>query len=112
MRGEEIVSEEQIDRLCLDWLQENYGEEVACEYRSDSLVIPSLNRPDLNEALADMKRVLSIAFGPDESFGSLDYHRARKELGLADDSASAPDVFADAFATVWEESRYWPPNGP
>jgi len=88
----------QIDKLCRDWLQENYDSELAAEYTSRSLVIPAWNSVGLNNALEDLKRILCLAFGPDESFGSIDYHRATEKLGLPDDSTPLPEVFIKAFA--------------
>ena len=84
----------QIDRLCTDWLRGNYGEEIASEYRSYSLVIPMRDTPDLNYGLETLRQVLCIAFSSDESFGTTDYHEARAKLGLADDSVQTPEVFA------------------
>lgn len=88
----------QIDKLCRDWLHENYSHEVAARYTSRSLVIPAWNSAVLNNALENLKRILCLAFGPDESFGSIDYHQAREKLGLPDDGTPLPDVFVRAFA--------------
>jgi hypothetical protein len=93
----------QIDRLCLDWLSENYGEETASEYQAHSLLIPLWNPPDLNKALETLRQVLSIAFGPGESFATVDYHEARRRLRLLDDSTPIPAVFIQAFAGTCEE---------
>ena len=87
----------QIDRLCTDWLRENCGEEIASEYRSDSLAIPMLNSPELNNALDALKEALCIVFDPDESFGTTDYNEARRKLGLPDDEVLIPDVFIKSF---------------
>lgn len=92
----------QIDKLCLDWLSENYGQEMASKYMPYSLVIPMWNPPHLNEALETLRRVLCIAFGPDGSFGIVDYHEARRELRLLDDSIPIPKVFIEAFAGTCE----------
>jgi len=89
----------QIDRLCQDWLRENYGEANASEYTTYSLVIPMWNPADLNEALEDLRLTLCLTFGPEQSFGSTDYYEAREKLGLPDDRAIVPDVFIRAFAT-------------
>jgi len=88
----------QIDRLCTDWLRENCGEEMASKYRLYSLVIPMWNTPDLNYGLETLRQVLCIAFGPDESFGTTNYHEARAKLGLPDDGVPIPEVFIEAFA--------------
>lgn len=88
----------QIDKLCVDWLRANYGEEIASEYRSDSLVIPMWNTPELNGASATFREVLCIAFGPDESFGATGYNEARRKLGLPNDEIPIPVVFIEAFA--------------
>ncbi|RLC71409.1 MAG: hypothetical protein DRI26_05180 [Chloroflexi bacterium] len=88
----------QIDRLCTDWLRENCGEEIASKYSSYSLAIPMWNTPDLNYGLETLRQVLSIVFGPDESFGITDYHEARAKLGLPDDGVPVPEVFIQAFA--------------
>lgn len=88
----------QIDRLCSDWLEENYGDEVASDYRHYSLVINVWNTAELNEALEALRQVLCITFGSDESFGTTDYHEARRKLGLPDDEVVIPGVFLEAFA--------------
>jgi len=87
----------QIDRLCQDWLRENYGEAIASEYMTYSLVIPMWNPVGLNEALEDLKLELYLSFGPEQSFGSIDYYEAREKLGLPDDRTTVPDVFVRAF---------------
>lgn len=92
----------QIDRLCMDWLRENCGEEIASKYRPYSLVITIWNTPDINDGLETLRQVLCIAFGPAESFGNTDYHEAREKLGLPDDRVSIPDVFIEAFAGTFE----------
>ena len=93
-----IVSGSQIDRLCLDWLRENYGETIALEYTTYSLVIPMWNSPDLNDALEDLKLKLCLSFGPEQSFGTVNYYETREKLGLPDDRTPVPDVFIRAFA--------------
>jgi len=92
------MSDAQIDKLCGDWLKENYGDEIASEYTTYSLLIPMWNTPDLNDGLDTLRQVLCVAFGPDESFGTTDYHQARVKLGLMDDTVPIPQVFIDAFA--------------
>ncbi len=92
MRGGEI------DKLCWDWLSENYGEEIASQYTSHSLVIPARNTLELNDALENLRQILCLVFGPDESFGTTDYHEAREELGLPDGRSPIPNVFTKAFA--------------
>ena len=94
-----IMSNRQIDRLCQDWLRENYGEAIASEYTTYSLVIPMWNPADLNDALEDLRLELCLAFGPEQSFGSTDYCEAREKLQLPDDRTPVPDVFARASAT-------------
>jgi len=89
---------EQIDRLCRDWLGENYGEETASEYRIYSLVIPLFNTKDLNNALEELRQILCIIFGPEQSFGSTDYHDARERLRLPGSRTLVPDAFIRAFA--------------
>jgi len=92
-----IVSGSQIDRLCHDWLRENYGEEIASEYTTYSLVIPMWNFPDLNDALEDLQLELTLSFGPEQTFGATDYYKAREKLGMSDDKTPVPDVFVRAF---------------
>jgi hypothetical protein len=94
-----IMSGGQIDKLCQDWLRENYGEAIASEYTMYSLVIPMWNPADLNEALEDLRLELCFSFGPQQSFGSTDYHEAREKLGLSGGRTPIPDVFVRAFAT-------------
>ena len=91
-----------IDKLCVDWLKKNYGDEVASDYRHYSLVITVWNTSELNEALEALKQVLCITFGPAESFGSTDYHEAREKLGLPQNEVPIPDVFIEAFAGTFE----------
>jgi hypothetical protein len=86
-----------IDRLCRDWLRQNYGEEVASEYTSYSLLIPAFNSADLNCALEELRQNLYLIYGPEQSFGSTDYYEARERLGLPDDRTPVPDVFVRAF---------------
>lgn len=92
----------QIDKLCLDWLKKNYGDEVASDYRHYSLVIAVWNTTELNEALEALKQELCTTFGPAGSFGNVDYHEAREKLGLPQDSTPIPDVFIEAFAVTLE----------
>ena len=87
----------QIDKLCRDWLRENYGQEIASGYSEYSLMAPELNSTELNDALNDLLYRLSLAFGPGESFGSTNYIKARKKLELPDDRSHVPDVFIEAF---------------
>lgn len=98
VEGRGIMSGSQIDRLCRDWLRENYGEAIASEYTTYSLVIPMWNSPDLNDALEDLKLELCLSFGPEQSFGATDYYEARERLGLPDARTPVPDVFVRAFA--------------
>jgi hypothetical protein len=94
------MSGSQIDKLCTDWLRENYGQEIASEYSPDSLAIPMLNSPELNGALEALREVLCIAFGPDESFGSTEYHQARRKLGVPEEDVPVPEVFMKVFTTT------------
>ncbi len=91
------MTSSQIDRLCRGWLHENYGEEVASEYASHSLLLPVFNSTDLNCALEELRQALYLIFGPEQSFGSTDYYEAREGLGLPDDRTPVPDVFVRAF---------------
>jgi hypothetical protein len=102
VRREKDMTLDQIDKVCIDWLKENYGEEVATKYRPYSLVIPMWNTSELNEALETLIRVLHIAFGPDESFGTVDYYEVRRKLKLSDDRTLIPEVFLRAFAKANE----------
>ena len=95
----DIMSDSQIDGLCQDWLRENYGEAIASEYMTYSLVVPMWNSPDFNDALEDLRLTLCLAFGPEQSFGNTDYYEAREKLGLLNDRIPVPDVFVRAFAT-------------
>jgi hypothetical protein len=100
------VSGGQIDRLCRDWLRENYGEAIASEYTMYSLVIPMWNSAELNDALEDLRLELRLAFSPEQSFGSTDYYyKAREKLGLLDGKAPVPDVFVRAFITKQSRNR-------
>lgn len=101
MDGVEDMSSAEIDKLCFDWLEENYGRETASKYTTYSLIIPAWNSYDLNEALETFRQLLYISFGPDESFGTIDYHEARKKLSLVDDSVPIPEVFVRAFAGAY-----------
>lgn len=92
------MNSEQIDRVCQDWLQEYYGEAMANEYRTYSLVIPVWNSVALNDALEALRLALCAAFGPEQSFRNTDYYEARAKLGLPDDRTAIPDVFLRAFA--------------
>jgi len=76
MRGEAMTSIH-IDWLCWDWLHDNYGEEVASEYTSHSLLIPAFNSTDLNSASEELRQTLYLIFGPKQSFGSTDYYEAK-----------------------------------
>ena len=93
---------EQIDKVCIDWLEENYGEELVANYGPYSLVIPMWNTSELNEALETLMQVLRIAFGPDESFGTVDYYEVRRKLKLSDGRTPIPEVFLKAFAEPCE----------
>jgi hypothetical protein len=94
------MSAYQIDRLCSDWLSENYGEETASKYGPCSLVISFWNDSELNDALETLRQVLCIAFGPDESFATTSYFEARRKLGLCEDSCRIPDAFIKAFTGI------------
>ena len=92
------MSSGHIDKLCREWLRESYGEAIASEYATYSLVIPIWNSTDLNDALEDLRLILCLAFGPEQSFGATDYYEAREKLGLPDGRTPIPDMFAMAFA--------------
>ena len=92
-----VMKSGQIDQLCTDWLRENYGRELASEYKFHSLVIPTFHSYELNEALDTLGQVLCIAFGPEESFGTTGYHEARRKLGLPEGQIRVPRVFVRAF---------------
>jgi hypothetical protein len=94
------VTSGEIDRLCTDWLNDNYGEELARKYMTYTLVVPMWNPPDLNDALETLRQVLCIAFSADESFGTTYYHEARRKLQLLDDRVEIPEVFIRAFAVT------------
>ena len=89
----------QIDKLCWEWLRENYGEEIASEYTTYSPVIPIWNPAELNDALEDLRLKLCLTFGPEQSFGRTDYYEAREKLGLSVGRTPIPDVFVRALAT-------------
>jgi len=91
------MSGSQINSLCKDWLWKNRGESIASEYTTLSLLILTWNSTELNDALRNLKSELSLLFGPDRSFGEVDYYEAREKLGLPDDRPSVPDVFVRAF---------------
>ena len=94
-----IMNGGQIDRLCREWLRENYGEEIASEYTTYSLVLLMWNPADLSNALEDLRLELCLSFGPEQSFGSTNYYEAREKLGLSGGQTPIPDVFVRAFAT-------------
>ena len=102
MSREKGMTADQIDKLCIDWLEENYGEELATEYQPYSLVIPIWNASELNEALETLLQVLRIAFGPYESFGTVDYYAVRRKLKLSDDRTPIPELFLKAFVEANE----------
>jgi hypothetical protein len=91
------MTDDKIDRLCLDWLRQNHGEEVASEYKSYSLLIPAFNSADLNGALEELIQTLYLLCGTGQSFGSTDYYEARERLGLPGDKTPVPEVFIRAF---------------
>lgn len=93
------MSNSQIDRLCHEWLQENYGEVIASEYTTYSLVIPMWNSLDLNNALEDFNSQLCCSFGSRQSFEDIGYYEAREKLGLPDERTPIPDIYIMAFAT-------------
>jgi len=93
------MSSGQIDKLCREWLRENYGDKIASEYTALSLVISMWNPAELNEALEDLMLELCLSFGLEQSFAATDYFEARDKLGLPDDRTPVPEVFIKAFAT-------------
>jgi len=98
----------QIDRLCQDWLYENYGKAMASEYESHSLLIPDFNSTDLDCALEELRQRLYFIFGPEQSFGRTDYYEARERLGLSHDRIPVPDVFVRAFLGTQNSSQQTP----
>ena len=94
------MKSKQIDQLCRDWLVGNYGDEIASEYMVYSLVIPSFNSKQLNDALEELRLTLCDIYGQEQSFGSTDYQDARDRLELAGKRTPVPDVFVKAFASV------------
>lgn len=64
------MKSEQIDQLCRDWLIENYEDEIASEYMVYSLVIPSFNSKQLNDALEELRLILCNIYGQERSFGA------------------------------------------
>jgi len=92
----------QIDKVCVDWLKKNYGEEFATQYGPYSLLIPMWNTIEFNEALGTLMQVLRIAFGPDESFGTIGYYESRRKLKLSDDRTPIPGVFLKALVESCE----------
>jgi len=87
----------QVDTMCRDWIELNYGGVMASRYTRYSLVMPTYNDDELNEALDDLIEVLCILFGPDETFESTDYYEARARLGLSIDKSPIPDVYLKVF---------------
>jgi len=87
----------QIDLLCRDWLRDNYGETMASEYTSYSLIIPMWNSPEINNALENMQSELTLSFGREQTFRATDYYEAREKLGLHDNRTPIPNVFVRAF---------------
>lgn len=88
----------QVDALCRDWIAQNCGAAMASKYTRYSLFTPLWNDPELNEALETLRQVLCISFGPDESFGTTDYHKARIKLRLSSDESQIPKAFLEVFA--------------
>ncbi|MFO7772390.1 MAG: hypothetical protein R6V59_00330 [Dehalococcoidia bacterium] len=101
--GEQAMKEEEIDELCLDWVKEHYGEELAREYQPYSLLISMWNVPALNQALQALMQELRIVFGPDERFGTVEYSEARRKLKLSHDRTPIPEVFLQAFTEAYEK---------
>jgi len=91
------MTREQVDKICIDWLKENNGEELATKYRSYPLVIPMWNTSGLNEALETLMQVLHIAFGPDESFGAVAYYEVRKKAQVVGRQDSNSGGFLKGF---------------
>ena len=92
------MSGEQVDRVCTDWLRENYGEDIAMKYGHYSLINPTWYTSELSEALGILMQVLRIAFGPDEAFGTVDYYEVRRKLNLPDGRTIIPEIFLKTFA--------------
>lgn len=91
------MTSDEIDRLFKDWLAKNNPREIADQYETQSLLIPAINPPELNDAIDDMLQRLSRHFGAEETFISTDYYEARSALALPDDRTQIPDVFTSAF---------------
>jgi len=88
----------QVDALCRDWIEQNYGLELAHSYKDYSLVIPDWNNDELNEALENFRQIMCIAFGPDESFEATDYNEARDKLNLPGGRAQIPEAYLEVFS--------------
>ncbi|MFO7997083.1 MAG: hypothetical protein R6U93_08140 [Dehalococcoidia bacterium] len=97
MKGEEI------DELCIDWLKENYGEELAREYQPHPLPISMWNSLALNKALEALMHDLCMVLGRDERFGAVEYFEPRGELKLSHDRPPIPQVFLQAFTEAHEK---------
>jgi hypothetical protein len=112
----------QIDSLCRDWLDENYGEEIASQYTTYSLVIPQWNSADLNDALDHLRLMLCRAFGPEQSFREHRLLRGQRRAGIARPHDSCTGcvhpgfchelrrrlkmpVYANTFAGAWYEGQ-------
>ena len=98
VRGEGVVSGEEVDRLCRDYLRARYSDELSELYENMSLLTPDLNTEDLNGALGDLLTRLAGHFGPDECFLGADYDVARSVLGLSDGRTPLPAVFRRIFS--------------
>jgi hypothetical protein len=90
----------QVDTLCKDWIEQNYGVVLASKYMRYSLVMPIWNDAELNEALENFRQILCILFGPDESFETTDYHEAKSKLGLPASEPRIPDAFLEIVTGI------------
>jgi hypothetical protein len=101
------MKSDEIDRLVKDWLIENYPQDIADQYESQSLLTPALNPPQLNGAIDDMLERLSRLFGAEASFMTTDYQDARAALALPDDRTPIPDVFRPALDESSVNTNPW-----
>lgn len=101
------MKSDEIDRLVKDWLIENYPQDIADQYESQSLLTPTLNPPQLNGAIDDMLERLSRLFGAEASFMTTDYQDARAALALPDDRTPIPDVFRPALDESSVNTNPW-----
>ena len=90
----------QVDNLCRAWIEQNNGFELARRYTGYSLVMPGWNDDELTEALENLRQVLCIAFGPDESFETTDYYEARAKLKLPERQSQIPQAYFEVISQI------------